>query len=246
MRSEFTSEKVRVFAVVCGIAVLACCTATSESPNEGSSDAHEQAVDINHSQQDADVSSLPNGGSSDAHEQAVDVEHSQQDADASPEQFLGAFPPGTTFRTAGTTCPVVESRICDDGTTAACSTNADCADGEVCVSPIMAGCECRPIGCFDDTDCGPGSVCLCAHPNSDSSPCGEEISPCVATCTPGCRSDDECAGEDRCATIFGQYGPVGHFCVGPMTPVPDASGSCLGSTYYLVRNQPLSAVCIRL
>jgi hypothetical protein len=58
-----------------------------------------------------------------------------------------------------------------------CIRNSDCPAGQICVGATG---QCQPPECLSDTACGPGRIC--------------ESFFCVA----GCRSDDDCAPDERC------------------------------------------------
>lgn len=91
---------------------------------------------------------------------------------------------GGVCKSASATC--ASNETCDESSESCipnptCSTDADCAQGEVCSAAI---CVPAPSSCTLDTDCASGEVC--------------EAATCVPA--PGCTSDADCASGQVCDT----------------------------------------------
>lgn len=100
-------------------------------------------------------------------------------------------------------CDGVVDEGCSSSTR--CSSNADCARGQVCGSRGV--CQAAPTGCSSDADCARGEVCSSGQCKAASTGCSSDAD-CAAgqvcasgqctTAPAGCSSDADCARGEIC------------------------------------------------
>jgi len=99
-----------------------------------------------------------------------------------------------------------------DGSTAACTKHEDCTEGANgrCAATGRLGYQCTYDLCFNDSECGEDSVCVCGLPTAES------VNHCV---TGGCTIDADCGTNGYCSPSFGTcgnyFGVIGYFCHTP-------------------------------
>ncbi len=128
------------------------------------------------------------------------------------------------FTAVALLCFVAFSMACASSDAPACSTNSDCADGEVCETGEGVCMEVSVDPCEDDDECPSGRICdngLCVEPDPDhectsDGDCGDfqicDGGECIDDPSLSCTFNDDCDGNEICLHGFCTVEPD-DFCV---------------------------------